>query len=250
MKFLSNKITTHGGVALLAATVAAVAGIGATAHKSSIVQVVYVQNKSTFVSTAELKNDLPAFQAAVSKDFAPIWKVDAKLVFLPATSSVPVGAESMTLVDHGNVAGALAFHELTNGVPDSIIYVGTSKFYGYAWSVGFTHELFEMLADPGLIHTAQTTDGTMYAQEICDPVESDADGFLLPGANKQPVRISDFVTEKWFGALTNGPFDYMNHVQVPLAIDKGGYAQYWDGSQWVEVSNFEKGSYAAHGVHW
>lgn len=250
MKFLSNKITTHGGVALLAATVAALAGIGATANKTSIVQVIYVQNKSSFVSDAELKNDLPAFQTALSKDFAPIWKVDGKLVYLPRTTPVPAGAESITLVDHGNVQGALAYHELVNGVPDSIIYVGTSKYYGYNWTVGFTHELFEMLADPGLNHTAQDATGKIWAQEICDPVESDADGFPVPGLNGKPVQISDFVTEKWAGALTSGPYDYMNHIQAPLVIDKGGYAQWWDGFSWHVITNFEKGSFASKGIHW
>ena len=66
-------------------------------------------------------------------------------------------------------------------------------------------------------------------------------GFPVPGANGKPVVISDFVTEKWFGALTSGVYDFTNAIQTPLAVLKGGYAQYWDGTQWVVTSNFEHG---------
>lgn len=215
---------------------------------TSNVQTIYVRNLSTFVSDAAVKNALPAFQDATSKDFAPLWKVDAKLVFI-GHAPAPPGAESITLVNKGNVPGALAYHELVNGVPDSIIYVGTAKYYGYSWTVGFTHELWEQLADPGLVHAAQAPDGVLWAQEIADPVESDADGYNRPGANGKPVRISDFVTEKWFGALTTGPYDFANHVQTPLQIDKGGYAQYWTGIGWAIIDNFD-GCGTCRTIHW
>lgn len=250
MKRILSRVVSHSGAAVVAAGITLVAGVGATTSKVSTVQVVYVQNKSTVVTTTELKNALPAMQAALSKDFAPLWKVDGKLVFLPATSLVPVGAESITLVDNGPEKGALAFHELTNGVADSIIYAGVAKTYGYSWTVGFTHELWEMLADPGLVHAAQSPDGRVWAQENADPVESDADGYNRPGLDGKPVRISDFVTEKWFGAEIQGPFDFMNHIQKPLVIDKGGYAQWWNGTTWVLINNFVKGSAAARGIHW
>lgn len=245
-----KRLTSHSGVALLAAGIALISGIGATTNKTSVVQVIYVQDKSTAVSVTELKNALPAFQAAASKDFAPYWKIDAKLIYLPKTEKVPTGASSITLVDKGPVKGALAYHELVNGVPDSIIYVATAKYYGYSWTVGFTHELWEQLADPGLVETAQSADGTIWAEENADPVEADKYGYTRPGVDGKPILISDFVTEKWFGALVQGPYDFTNAVQAPLVVLPGGYAQFWDGVTWNVVSNFEKGSAAARGIHW
>lgn len=254
MKRIPKPAKAHSKTAAVATavslTVAALTGLGATTNKVSQVQVIYVQNKSSFVSDKELKNALPAFQDATSKDFAPLWHIDAKLVYLPRAKDVPVGASSITLVDQGPVKGALAYHELVNGVPDSIIYVGTSKFYGYNWTVGFSHELWEQLADPGLVHTAQSPDGVIWAQEIADPVEADADGYTRPGKDGSDVLISDFVTEKWFGAETAGPFDFCNRIQKPLEIRKGGYAQYWNGLTWNVISNFKTGSFAARGIHW
>ena len=241
-----SNVATHSGTAAIAAVVvSALIGIGATASKTSQVQVIYVQDKSTLVSVAELKNALPAFQAALSKDFAPLWHVDAKLVYLPRATPVPAGAESITLVDKGNVKGALAYHEMVDGVADSIIYVGVSKLYGYSWTVGFTHELWEMLADApagaGAVDTMQSPDGTIWAKEIADPCEADSDGYTRPGADGKPVLISDFVTERWFGAEQLGPYDFMNHIQAALVILKGGYAQWWDGATWNMVNNFRPG---------
>lgn len=208
---------------------------------SAPVQTIYVQNLSSFVSDAEVLNALPAFAAATHKDFAPIWHIDANLVFV-RRGDIPKGAESITLVDKGNVPGALAYHEMVNGAADSIVFAGTSKYFGFSWTVGFTHELWEMLVEPpagtGAVDTVQDGGGLVWAKEIADPVESDADGYNRPGANGKPIRISDFITEKWFGAAVNGPFDFMDHIQAPEKVDKGGYAQWWSGSSWVVVSNF------------
>lgn len=246
-KTIRSNVVSHGPTAIVAVVLSAFLGLGASTTKTSTVQTIYVQNKSSLVSDAELKNDLPAFQSATSKDFAPLWHIDAKLVYLARADAVPTGSESITLVDKGSVAGALAYHEMVDGVADAIIYVGTSKLGGYKWSVGFTHELWEMLADAsagaGAVDTVQSPDGTIWAKEVADPVEADALGYNRPGANGKPVLISDFITERWFGAEQLGPYDFANHVQVALAILKGGYAQYWTGLTWVQLTNFRPGFY-------
>lgn len=242
----------------LAALLAAVAffglgfGNGYRDHqpKQPNVQTIYVRNLSGFVSDKQVANDIPAFQAATSKDFAPLWNIDAKLVFL-GKKPAPRGAAVINLRDRSDVQGALAYHELRDGVFGAEVFVGTSKYYGFSWTVGFTHELWEMLADPGLVRTMQSTgggwpDGTIWANENADPVEADNLGYTRTGANGKPVLISDFVTEKWFGAETAGPFDFMNHIQKPLQVLKGGYAQWWDGVSWHLIENFRAHSADAH----
>lgn len=236
-KAAKNHAKTAGVVA--AVTSALFLSLGAAGANKHFVQKIYVRNLSTFVSDKEVKNDLPAFQAATSKDFAPYWRVDAELVFI-GKKTAPRGAITITLLDTSDVKNALAYHELTDGVPNSKIFVGTSKYYGYAWTVGFTHELWEQLADPSLVRTAQSFDGRIWANEIADPVEADNLGYTRPGADGSPVLISDFITDKWYGAEVAGPYDFMNHVQTPLEVLKGGYAQYWDGMTWVEITNFRK----------
>lgn len=207
-------------------------------------ETVYVTNHSQFVSNADVENAMPAFQAAASKDFAPAWKVNAHLVFL-GRQKAPRGSIYIDLLDRSDVKGALAYHTVIDGTPLSRIFIGTSKLYGYSWTVGFTHELWEMLADPSITRSeqgAKQTDVTFWAAEVADPVESDSDGYTRPGANGKPVLISDFITDKWFDAAVKGPYDFMNHIQSPYEIDLGGYAQYWDGFGWQIVENFRAGT--------
>lgn len=233
----------------------ALIGVAAAPSSSPVshVQTIYIQNHSSFVSDAEVRNDIPAFQTALTEDFAPLWHIDSRLEYLPRTAKIPKGAASITLVDKGPVKGALAYHEMRDGVADAVVYAGVSKFYGYAWSVGLTHELWEMLVDGpagnGSVDAVQAIDGRVWAQEIADPCEADSQGYDRAGADGKPVRISDFITPRWYGTSINGPYDFMQHIQQPLEILKGGYAQYLDPfAGWTVVSNFIHGGMGANGA--
>jgi hypothetical protein len=85
----------------------------------------------------------------------------------------------------------------------------------------------------------------MWAGEVADPVEDDSLGYTRPGADGKPVLLSDFITTKWFDTGTAGPYDFLNHVQYAHQVLSGGYAQWWDGTTWVEVDNFKSGRDAA-----
>ena len=222
--------------------------------RSSDTETIYVRNLSPrYISDAEIKNDLPAWEAAANEDFAPLWhttRVD--LVFI-GKRPAPKGSLSAVFVDKGDVQGALAYHTVTDGVPQIVVYAGTADYYGYSNSVSFTHELEEMLADPTICATNQgypypyvtVTDvgqypqlpGTVWAQEVSDPVE--AYSYNRKGADGRPVKISDFITPDWFNDEVDGPYDFMHLVQAPFTVLRGGYAQWWDGTTWSVVENFK-----------
>jgi hypothetical protein len=116
-----------------------------------------------------------------------------------------------TFVGKGPVKGALAYHWVDGNAPSITVYAGTGDYYGYDNSVSFTHELFELAADPvtSLVNQGwpydyywlekKDTSIKMEPQfgvygwfnEVCDPVE--ADSYLIDG-----VKISDFITPAWF----------------------------------------------------
>jgi hypothetical protein len=229
----------------VAALVALVAGTGATTVTKSTASTpvefyrttIYVRNQSTYVTNKEIANDLPAFQASVTKDFAPYWGIDAHFVFV-GRKPAPADGMLMTIEDKSDVKNALAYHELIKGRPDSRIFAGTSRYYGYKWTVGFMHEALEMLGDADISRTLQNPDGRIWAGEVCDPVERDAQGYIRPGKDGTPVQLSAFVTPRWFGADTNGPYDFTQLVRAPLQILAGGYAQYWTGTKWVVTTNW------------
>ena len=249
-------------VGLWAAAILTIALLVPSGHRAAGGELIYVRNVAPqYISDAEIRNDIPAWEAAANRDFAPLWHTTrVRLVFI-GRAAVPRGAMSAVFVDKGNVKGALAYHTVTAGVPQIVVYAGTDDYYGYSNSVSFTHELEETLADPTICATNQgypypqinvqggatqlQAPGTVWAQEVSDPVE--ALSYPRPGANGRPVAISDFVTPDWFNDEVNGPYDFMRAVQAPFTVLVGGYAQWWDGSSWNLIENFRHAARDADG---
>jgi hypothetical protein len=199
-------------------------------------------NASTVLSDAEIRPVVDALQKQVSNDFRPAWGIDAKLNFVPGTTTPPSGAWWLAILDDSDQAGALGYHDLTSeGLPLGKVFAGTDLKYGYTWSVTASHELLEMLADPNINLTVllqnSETAGTLYAYEVCDACEADGDGYDI-GA----VRVSDFVFPSWFEdfrAEGSTQFDQTNRIQSPLQLLSGGYIGAFDvtaGSGWHQVT--------------
>lgn len=216
---------------------------------SGRVETIFVVDKAPrYMPVSVVKHDIPEWEQATNKDFSPAWGTpQVKLVL---TDVPPPNAPQAVFVNKGNVQGALAYHTVVNGVPRIVVYAGTGAYYGYNNSVSFTHELFELLADPTISETNQgwpypyinvvgslgtlgQSPGTIWFQEVCDPVE---ESFW----DINHVQISDFITPNWFNdEIGSGAgFDWMGVTQAPFTIERGGYAQFWNGSQWSAIFNF------------
>ena len=226
-------------------------------HSSSPknVETIYVVNHAgQYISDSQIRKDIPAWESAANRDFSPYWHTAQ--VRIELVTSAPAGSFSALFVKNGPIRGALAYHTVTRGVPQIVVYAGVADFYGYSNSVSFTHELFETLADPSISMTNQgypypdvclvgsacapQLPGTVWFNEVCDPVEADV--YAING-----VPISDFVTPNWFNDETRGPVDFMNILERPFLVDRGGYAQFWDGTSWQAVVNFRHAGRDAHG---
>jgi hypothetical protein len=224
----------------------------------SSAETIYVRNLAPkYISDATIRRDIPAWERAVNHDFAPAWHSAQYRIVL--AKAIPAGEIGATFVDKGPVAGALAYHTVTSGAPQIVVYAGTAAYYGYDNSVSFTHELFELAADAPISVTNQgwpydwiwvqhpdgysrteQAEGTVWAQEVCDPVEEQT--YAIDG-----VRISDFVTPNWFNDEVGGPYDEMGVVQQPFTILTGGYAQYLDPFGWQIIENFRHAPRGANG---
>src|SRR5205807_9974255 len=94
-----------------------------------------------------------------------------------------------------------------------------------------SHEVVEMLFNPGANRTFVGPNRRPWSGEIGDPVENVE--YLING-----VPMSDFVYPRWFVPFpTRTPVDRMHAVSHPYELTPGGYAQYRaeDGT-WVTVS--------------
>lgn len=258
------------GVLFLVAAVAACAGwMRPAPHATRALQpvvgeTVYIRNVARqYITDRQIADAIPAWQAAANVDFAGWWHTaHVRLIFI-GRRAAPRGGVVATFVPKGDVKGALAYHTVDRGAPSITVYAGTGDYYGYSNSVSFTHELFELLADPEISIANQgwpygtvtllpsheqlpQTPGTIWINEVSDPVE--AYHYVRSGGHGAKVWISDFVTPNWFNDEVNGSYDFMQIVQQPFTIARGGYAQYWDAFLgWQAVLNFRHAGRDADG---
>lgn len=198
-------------------------------------------NHSTVLTDTQVRAVIPSLQTQVSRDFSPVWGMNAILGFYSKNTTVPKGSWLVYIVDDADVSGALGYHDDTpTGTPVTYVFARTTMQYGMSWTVTLSHEILEMLVDPWIILTVfeQTTNktGRLWAYEVGDPCEADQCGYKIGN-----VLVSDFVFPTWFHPEYYGPtprYDFMNYIKSPLTLATGGYAIYFDvgsGSGWQNI---------------
>lgn len=181
-----------------------------------------ITNESTALPDARVQAIAAALQTQVSRDFAPLWGIDARVAYYPKGAQ-PASAWWLACFDTSDQAGALGYHDVTpTGLPLGKAFVGSDLQYGYEPSVTVSHELLEMLGDPEIDQCVQVGPATFFAYEVCDACEADQFGYKING-----VLVSDFVTPQWFRPNGRGKLDFTGHVKRPLQLLRGGYIGLW-----------------------
>lgn len=195
--------------------------------------VVAVVNQSTVLTDAQVKAILPAMQTQVTSHFRPYWTADCTLTFWPKTQPIIPGWWQLLVIDNPDMAGALGYHELSSvGGPLGKVFAKLDLDSGTSWTVTFSHELMEMLADPWINLISQGSDGKLYASEVGDAVEADELGYLING-----VLVSDFITPAWFQPTFADRLDYKRHLTAPLTLAPGGYISILDpATGWTQIT--------------
>jgi hypothetical protein len=236
---MSNPIITD--IATVAAEVekADAQAIAALSHHKG--PTIAVWNQSTVLTDEQIIPVVAALQIQASRDFAKAWGLDATLVFVPKANTPGAGWQ-LVVLDDSTQAGALGFHDVTvDGLPIGKVFAKTDLTAGSSWSVTMSHELLEMLGDPGINLTAfsenQNGGGRLYAYEVGDAPEADENGYLING-----VLVSDFVFPSWFEpfwAPNSTQFDYQKKITAPFQLLPGGYIGYYDvasGNGWQQLT--------------
>jgi len=189
-------------------------------------------NESTVLKDSDVKAAIAPLQTQVTRDFAPVWGVDADVAFFPKGTQPPAKTWQIGMFDNSDQAGALGYHDLTpDGLPLGKVFAKTDQEYKSQWTVTASHELLEMLGDPDINLYGLWQDGwviTFYAYEVCDACEADKYGYKING-----VLVSDFVYPSWFeGFRKKGStqFDFGNQIQEPFQLLEGGYAAIYDAT--------------------
>lgn len=153
-----------------------------------------------------------ALQAYVDQFLGPVWNVACALTETPGPVA---GTWGLMFTDTTDSEGALAYHE-DDGLPLSKVFVATELQAGESVTVSASHELAEMLCDPGCNLYAMNPAGTLYCYEVADPVEENT--FAVNG-----LLMSNFVYPAWFGD-PGTQFDHVNVLDKAFTLAKGGYA--------------------------
>jgi hypothetical protein len=202
-----------------------------------------VINESTMVSNSDVNLMCKAIQIQLNLHVLPAWNMKAGTIqFYADKTKVPGYAWVVSILDTPTVAGALGYHAEDNDVIDAFIFCqpvlsnGGVVLYdstnpqNVSVSSVLSHEVCEMVGDrfAGFWSDGPTiTQGSEYALELCDPVESDSYSVLVNnGAAFVPVSLSNFIFPAWFNpeaTTINLPYDYLKKLTAPFTMTKGGY---------------------------
>jgi hypothetical protein len=203
------------------------------ASKRGAIPAITCVNKAKTPLGVEFGKLVSALQTYVDEHLAPVWGTNAKLVesskpnkdawtlmFLDTAKHVDIilkGADRTKVLgqhklEHHGLPLAMVFVEPILNVPSDLR--DRDKI-----SVAASHELAEMLVDPGNNLWCELSEGMFYAYEVCDPVEDTR--FAV-----DDLLMSNFVYPAYFDVSRkpkSTSFDHMGAVDRPFQILKGGY---------------------------
>jgi hypothetical protein len=184
------------------------------------------------IEFTELARVAAALQTQVSRDFGPIWGVNAT-VDAPSDGKVPAGYWPIFIMDTQIDDGVLSgLHLDEQGQPFAVVH------YDEKWHRTTSHECLEMLVDPWGCHLIpgpspkQGQGQVRFLLEVCDPCEHVS--YEING-----VEVSDFYTPRYIepATISAGPFSFSGNLTAPRTVLPGGYLSWVDPKKnkwWVQ----------------
>lgn len=172
------------------------------------------------VTSSQLTKVAAALQKQATRDFGPIWNVEANVSGFATLEDVPTDYWPVIVKDDIGQPGAAGVHEDNNGQPFALVQ------YSNDWSLTASHETLEMLCDPfgnRLVAGKSPKSGqgrVNFLVEVCDPSEDRPFSYTVNG-----VTVSDFYTPHFFDPVTASGvrYSYSGAIKHPRTILKGGY---------------------------
>jgi len=177
----------------------------------------------------ELRKLVSVLDKQLQRDFVPIWGYPARLY---VTEKAKPDEWQVVFLDDSDAADALGYHDLTkDGQPVSKVFIKSTVAAGQKVSTTASHELLEMMIDPGAQLWAQDRNGLFYAYEMCDAVEDEE--YEIDG-----VAVSDFLYPSFFESWHERgsvQFDHLRKVARPFQTLQNGYQIVSDGKSVREI---------------
>jgi hypothetical protein len=188
------------------------------------------------VSFSDLTRASAALQKQATRDFGPIWDVQATVDAFHKLEDVPLGYWPVIIRDDIGQPGALGVHLDKDNQPFALVSLTDS------WQLTASHETLEMLADPfgnrlGAGDSPKPDQGRVeFLVEVCDPCEAAAFGYTVNG-----ITLSDFYTPSYFDPVRadSERYSFTGAVTEPRQVLKDGYLSWHELTSdewWQEIS--------------
>ncbi|MBV8201150.1 MAG: hypothetical protein JOZ15_11060 [Acidobacteria bacterium] len=178
-----------------------------------------------------------AIQKQVTRDFEPIWGINAVIAAYPTLEDVPLGYWPVIIKDDIGQPGAAGIHLDDNHQPFSLVQ------FSNHWSLTASHECLEMLADPygnRVVASDSIKQGqgrVEYLVEVCDPSEAEAYAYTV-----NAVQVSDFYTPRYFDPVASQgvQYSFTGKITEPRQVLPGGYLSWHDPTDdhWYQARYF------------
>jgi hypothetical protein len=192
------------------------------------IPVIAMVNRSSYPAD-KFSKLIAALQEYSDLHLGPVWGVKCTLLETP---SIEATQWAIVFQDEPDIKDAYGYHHLTpKGMPMSKVFVKLAEKGPGGVSCTASHELAEMLLDPGVQMCAMAPNGVIYAYEIADPPEA----FYF---NVRDFPMSDFVYPSWFEGFRkprSTQFDHMSLIDRPFKILKGGYMSIFKNGRWSQI---------------
>jgi hypothetical protein len=180
---------------------------------------------TTEVTLADLAPVSAAIQKQISRDFGPMWNVEATVDAFDKLEDVPVGYWHVLLQDE-LANGAAGLHKRDDNKQPFALVALTPN-----WPIFMSHEVLEMLVDPqGTLTRAGNSlkpgQGRVeYLIEVCDPCQASKFAYSV-----NSVMVSDFYMPQYFDPVKSSGVRYSMSGQVhgPREVLDGGYLSWFD----------------------
>jgi hypothetical protein len=207
----------------------------------AFVQHVALVSESASVTFDQISTVSAALNKQVTRDFCPIWNVQATVDAFDKLESVPVDYWPVILQDDIQTPGAAGYHLDNHGQPFSLVQVEDN------WSLTASHEALEMLADPFGSKTIAGSpppqapdpisgfDRVVYLVEVADPCEDAQYAYQSNG-----VLVSDFITPHYYdpGAASGIQYSFGGNIQEPHQVLEKGYVSFGNpvDNHWYQIN--------------
>ena len=193
------------------------------------------------VEVSETTEVAAALQKQVTRDFGPIWGVEAVVSAFARLEDVPLGYWPIVLQADIGYDGAAGIHLDRDQQPFALVE------YSDSWSLTASHETCEMLADPygnRLVASdsinPKRPGRVEYLVEVSDPSEDAKFAYSING-----VLVSDFYTPRYFDPVESKgvQYSFTGSITKPRQVLQGGYLSWhdpiddhWYQAQWFSGS--------------